>query len=238
MKLIHKLVGSVKRKIVLQILLPLLLTILLFVFAIGYLLAGKLEDDLLVSAEDKAATGTLNLTQSLTTINSLMIHQVETAINIFKSECLNYGEPKIDGTAPLQDITVPKLMFGKENMVMNYKSVDVIKSLAGCTATIFVKDGSDFVRISTNVIKYGVRAIKTKLDPNGKAIKSVAAGEPFYGVVDILGVPYITGYEPIKINDQVIGVWYCGFPISALEQLGKQIASLRILENGFFCPGG
>jgi hypothetical protein len=37
-------------------------------------------------------------------------------------------------------------------------------------------------------------------------------GKAFYGEVPILGVPYITGYEPIRYGSgTVIGIWYVGY---------------------------
>jgi hypothetical protein len=70
------------------------------------------------------------------------------------------------------------------------------------TATIFVmKSGDEYVRVATNVKKDdGSRAVGTILDPKGKAIESIKKGEAFYGEVDILGKPYITGYKPIRIH--------------------------------------
>ena len=45
-----------------------------------------------------------------------------------------------------------------------------------------------------------------------KAIVNVNKGEAFYGEVDILGKPYVTGYDPIKdASGKVIGIWYVGY---------------------------
>jgi hypothetical protein len=50
----------------------------------------------------------------------------------------------------------------------------------GRTATIFVKDGAEFVRVTTNVKRdNGSRAIGTILDPKGKAIGSISKSENF-----------------------------------------------------------
>ena len=67
--------------------------------------------------------------------------------------------------------------------------------------------------MATNVKKDdGSRAIGTILDPKGKAIGSLQRNEPFYGEVDILGKPYITGYEPIwDQSKNVIGIYYVGY---------------------------
>lgn len=81
------------------------------------------------------------------------------------------------------------------------------------TATIFVKNGDEYIRVATNVKKDdGSRAIGTVLDPKGKAIEFIRKGEAFYGEVDILGKPYITGYKPIRDASQnVIGIYYVGY---------------------------
>jgi hypothetical protein len=88
---------------------------------------------------------------------------------------------------------------------------EVVKQAQG-TATIFVKHGDEYVRVATIKQDDGSRAIGTVLDPKGKAIESIRKGEPFYGEADILGKPYITGYEPIRDSSQtVIGIYCVGY---------------------------
>ena len=95
----------------------------------------------------------------------------------------------------------------------NFNLVDDVVKQAQGTATIFVKSGDEYVRVATNVKKDdGSRAIGTILDPKGKAIESIKKNEAFYGEVDILGKPYITGYKPIRDSSQnVIGIYYVGY---------------------------
>jgi hypothetical protein len=82
----------------------------------------------------------------------------------------------------------------------------------GGTATLFAKTGAEYVRVSTNVPKDNGRATGTILDPKGKAIVEIDQGKPFYGEVEILGKPYVTGYEPIKDGaGKVIGIYYVGY---------------------------
>lgn len=128
------------------------------------------------------------------------------AINLFKDETAKLGSPKVEGV---------NLFFGTTKMNGNYEIVDKVKTQFNCTATLFVKKGDSFIRISTNVIKDGNRAVGTPLDPNGKAIAAVKTGEKFSGQVDILGSPYDTIYEPIKDGDSnIVGVYYVGIPLS------------------------
>jgi hypothetical protein len=95
----------------------------------------------------------------------------------------------------------------------NFVLVDEVQKEAGGTATIFVRIGDEFVRVATNVKKDdGSRAIGTILDPKGRAIAAIAKGESYFGEADILGKPYVTGYEPIRdATGNVIGVYYVGY---------------------------
>ncbi|MFH0880013.1 MAG: Cache 3/Cache 2 fusion domain-containing protein [Lentisphaerota bacterium] len=130
---------------------------------------------------------------------------IKEAMGVMKSDAAKLGEPKVDGSS---------LFFGTTKMNGNYELVDALKTHFGCTATFFVKKGDAFIRISTNVLKEGNRAVGTPLDPKGLAIAAIQKGEVFYGVVDILGSQYDTGYEPIKnAAGEIIGVYYIGFPL-------------------------
>jgi hypothetical protein len=61
-------------------------------------------------------------------------------------------------------------------------------------------------------MKEGKRAVGTPLDPAGPAIAAIKQNNPYYGMVDILGKIYDTGYEPIKsASGEVIGIYYIGF---------------------------
>lgn len=91
--------------------------------------------------------------------------------------------------------------------------VGEVQKEKGGTATIFVKSGDEFVRVTTNVKKDdGSRAIGTVLDPKGKAFAAISKDESYFGEADILGKPFITGYEPIRdARNNVIGVYYVGY---------------------------
>jgi hypothetical protein len=139
--------------------------------------------------------------------------KVKNAMHELQSGAEKLGPPKIDGTDTVAGKQVPAIYFGSTKMNNNFDLVDQAVEKAGGTATIFVKSGDEFVRVTTNVKKDdGSRAIGTVLDPKGKAIQSISKNEPFYGEVDILGKPYITGYEPIRDGaNNVIGIYYVGY---------------------------
>jgi hypothetical protein len=122
------------------------------------------------------------------------------------------GVAKIDGTMKLGDKEVPALYFGPRRINGNYDVVDEIKKQSGATATIFVKEGEDFTRVSTNVLTpEGKRGVGTQL-AKAKAYEAVKAGKEFCGDVDVLGTAYRACYHPLKdAAGAVVGVTYVGF---------------------------
>ena len=127
--------------------------------------------------------------------------------------------PKINSSKMIQvegrDVSAPTMKIGRRKVNNSFKAVDAVKKEFGGTATIFVRHGEEFVRISTNVLKDGKRAIGTKLAKNA-AYKTVMKNETFCGEVDILGSKYDTCYKPIKGEldgkaGEIVGIWYVGY---------------------------
>jgi hypothetical protein len=138
---------------------------------------------------------------------------VQSAMQLLKSKAATLGAPSVRGEEAVAGRNLPALHFGTTKMNNNFMLVDEVQKEAGGTASIFVKSGDEFVRLATNVKKDdGSRAIGTVLDPKGKAIAAIARGESYFGEADILGKPYVTGYEPIRdASNNVIGIYYVGY---------------------------
>ena len=132
--------------------------------------------------------------------------KVKEAMTLLKAKLAAYGAPRIEGT---------NLFFGDRKINDDVAAVDAVKDALGVNATVFMKQDAQFIRVSTNVIRDGKRALGTELDPTGPVYPRVSQGESYYGKADILGKPYDTGYEPIlNANKQVIGVYFVGSPIT------------------------
>jgi len=122
------------------------------------------------------------------------------------------GAPKLDGTDTAGEKTVPALFFGARKINNNFDVVDEIRKSTGASATVFVKEGDDFIRVSTNVLTpEGKRGVGTAL-ARAKAYESVSKGEQYCGQVDVLGTPFDACYNPIKDGGgKIVGVSYVGF---------------------------
>ncbi len=134
------------------------------------------------------------------------------AIATLDAKLSKIGAAKLEGSDKAGEKSVSGLYFGARKINNNYDVVDDFKKSTGATATVFVKEGDDFIRVSTNVLTpEGKRGVGTAL-AKAKAYEAVSKGEQFCGAVDVLGTPFDACYNPVKdAAGKVIGVTYVGF---------------------------
>jgi methyl-accepting chemotaxis protein len=218
-----------------RFMLPTVIIVLSVMLLFGWSIGRSFEAEVRSRANQEAEDQVDHVLDSLQTLDSLSSQTVRSAMKVLVREGQQIGAPDIRGSATINGIEVPELRLGEASQVGNFLLVDRVKELTGCTATLFVRRDTSFVRVSTNVLKPdGSRATGTNLDPSGRAFAAIQAGRPFYGVVDILGTPYMTGYEPMRDKSgATIGVWYVGVPLAAVADLGRRISSTQILGSGY-----
>jgi Cache 3/Cache 2 fusion domain len=121
------------------------------------------------------------------------------------------GAPRLEGTENVAGKDVPAIYFGQRKINNNFDVVDAVRKAHQATATIFVKQGDEFVRVSTNVLTpEGKRGVGTQLARNA-AYEAVSKGQQYCGPIDVLGTAFDACYNPIKGADgKVIGVSYIG----------------------------
>ncbi len=121
------------------------------------------------------------------------------------------GAVKVNGTDTSGDKTVPALFFGDRKINNNFDVVDAVRKAHQATATVFVKSGDEFVRVSTNVLTpEGKRGIGTQLARNA-AYEAVNAGKQYCGKIDVLGTAFDACYNPIKDGaGKIVGASYIG----------------------------
>jgi len=121
------------------------------------------------------------------------------------------GAPKLEGSEKIGDKTVPALYFGERKINNNFDIVDSVRKTHSATATVFVRDGDEFVRVSTNVLTpEGKRGVGTQLARN-KAYESIIKGDQYCGPIDVLGTAFDACYNAIKDSGgKIIGASYIG----------------------------
>ncbi|MBL8482732.1 MAG: methyl-accepting chemotaxis protein [Rhodocyclaceae bacterium] len=141
------------------------------------------------------------------------------------------------GTRAASGAASAPLLRNQGKVVNNdFSRVDHFTAATGVTATIFARDGDDFVRIATSVKnEKGERAVGTRLARDHPGYARLLAGEAYTGPAVLFGRDFITRYDPIKSpGGEVIGVLYVGLEVS--EQLAALKDSLRktaVGETGY-----
>ncbi|MCP2075190.1 UNVERIFIED_ORG: methyl-accepting chemotaxis protein [Pseudomonas lini] len=141
---------------------------------------------------------------------------------------------------PDQPVTVagvqtPSLNLGSEVLNNNFKEVDEFKQTTAGVATVFVRSGDDFIRISTSLSKQdGTRAIGTMLDRAGPAYAPVMSGQSYIGRALLFGRFYMSQYTPVRDSSgKVIAVLYVGFDYTDAQNAQfENLKRFRIGQTG------
>ena len=102
-------------------------------------------------------------------------------------------------------------------------------------ATIFVRKGNDFARISTSLKKEdGGRAIGTMLGESHPAHKKLLGGDNYHGIARLFGSWYMTKYTPIKQGHEVVGALFVGTNIDKdIDELVKAVKRIKVGSTGY-----
>ncbi|MFZ2267859.1 MAG: Cache 3/Cache 2 fusion domain-containing protein [Azonexus sp.] len=219
--------ASASKKIVLSLLLSLLL-----------ILGGAVQvlSSYIVSAFDARGRETLrhdvDLIQAMVQTNLLAMSRE--AVQINRGFEMNFP----NGFSLEGSDDDPLLRHGKAEVLNgNFEIVDRFTARTGAVATIFVRKGEDFVRITTSLKKEdGERAVGTSLGRDHPAYAMLLAGKPYVGRASLFGKAFYTSYTPILDREgKLIGASFIGLNITAeLEALKKEIRALKIGETGYY----
>ncbi|CAN7393752.1 Cache 3/Cache 2 fusion domain-containing protein [Trinickia sp. LjRoot230] len=137
----------------------------------------------------------------------------------------------INGTA------TPTFKAGERVLNLDFSIPDQFLDRSGAIATVFARNGDDFVRVTTSLKKQdGSRAIGTLLDRKGPAYALVLAGQTYTGLASLFGKQYITQYRPVTdASKRVIGALFVGVDVGGqIRALQDQIHNLKIGETGHY----
>ncbi len=200
----------------------------------GALIFSRIENQR-ISAEVTVETRQklFGVTQILGVIDSLVIEQSHSAMLLLLDSSSVLGSASLGPTVQVKGKSVPDLLLGEKAQANQYDLVDSVTKIAGGIASLYIKAGDDFVCVSTSDKVENERATGTILDPKGKPIAAIRDGKAFYGMVDILGNPFLMGYEPLRDwKGEVIGILNVGYKVD-INVLYEIIGKSRLMQNGF-----
>lgn len=118
----------------------------------------------------------------------------------------------------------------------NFSKPDEFTRMTGGSATIFMRYGDDFLRVSTSLRKANnERAFGTLLGKKHPGYKILMRGDTYMGPAYLFGRHYMTKYIPFKDKaGQVAGILYVGFNYTkAMKALKEKLTTIKFGETGY-----
>lgn len=151
-------------------------------------------------------------------------------------------------------VSLPIMAIGGNPIVLNDDPdtiepiVDEVKKISGNVVTIFqiMNKQGDLLRISTNVLNNGKRAVGTYIPAkdlggvDNPVIRSILDGRDYTGVALVVNTWYLSAYRPIKDDSgKVIGALFVGIKQENDATLRNTVQNLKVGKNGYaFILGG
>lgn len=215
--------------------LSLILTIIVFaiISSVSYFTAAKVLEEKAMTAVKAQMHSTADLIElEYNSLLSLARRNADVLRAMYPGQFF-----KPDKTVMVLGKPTPALAHEREQINASKSKVDRYSNLTGGNATVFVRDGDDFIRISTSLKKAdGKRALGTYLGKKHPGYAALIAGKEYEGYARLFGKDYMTVYRPITgPQGDIIGILYIGFDISeALTELQSSMNQLQLEETGFF----
>lgn len=142
---------------------------------------------------------------------------------------------RADERVSVGSLQTPALYLGSVRLNNEFTEVDEFQRMTAGVATVFVRDGSEFIRITTSLTKQdGSRALGTVLDHQHPAYQRLLAGQGYVGRAVLFERNYMTQYTPVRDGQgQVIAVLFVGFDYTEAQRLQfSKLAEFRIGSSG------
>jgi methyl-accepting chemotaxis protein len=203
-----------------------------FVTAISYTLMNEAE----LRAEKELASKSQLMVDMMASADSNLRQRVDVLTKAFQSRLV--GQFTLDTTVTeVNGKPAPTLKLDGKVMNMNFSIPDDFTQSTGAVATLFARQGEDFIRVTTSLKNTkGERAIGTLLDRSHPGYKAVLEGKSYTGSAALFGKVYETQYEPIlDEHGKNIGVVFVGLDYSDLEAQFKQTLRNQVIgTSGYF----
>lgn len=181
---------------------------LAFVLLIGYASAQLAQDEALREVSDKTSM----LADTVEIVDADLRKQVAVFARLLNSQFADRFSIDESQSVDVAGERTAVLKNGGATVNLDFSVPDRFTALTGVYATVFVRRGDDFIRVTTSLKKEnGERAIGTLLDRTHPGYRRVMDGQTYVGPAILFGGHYMTQYDPIKSEDgKVVGILYVG----------------------------
>ena len=167
----------------------------------------------LATREEHMASEARLLADQLSTFHGTLRDSTQRLSGLFEKRFNGGLSVRPDQPVTVAGVQTPALLLAGQVLNNNFAEVDEFREMTAGVATLFVRSGEDFVRVSTSLTKQdGSRAIGTLLDRKHPAYSRLLAGQNYVGAAVLFDRSYMTQYTPVRDgNGQVIAVLFVGF---------------------------
>lgn len=195
----------------------------------------SLDESNLTIREEHMGSEARLLADQLNTFHSTLRDSTQRLSGLFEKRFAGGLNLQADKTFTVAGTQTPGLFLGEHALNNDFTEVDEFRRLTGGTATIFVRSGDDFIRVSTSVTKQdGSRAIGTVLDHQSPAYSRLMAGQEYVGKTILFSRNTMTQYSPVRDSGgKIIAVLYVGFDYTDAQNTQfENLKKFRIGKTG------
>lgn len=192
----------------------------------------SLDSANLATREEHLASEARLLADQLSTFHGTLRESTQRLAGLFEKRFSAGLSVHPDEPVTVAGVQTPGLHLGSDVLNNNFAEVDEFKQMTAGVATVFVRSGEEFIRVSTNVTKQdGSRAIGTLLDHANPAYARLMAGQNYVGRALLFERFYMSQYTPVRDSSgKVIAVLYVGFDYTDAQN--AQFANLKRFRIG------
>ncbi|MEA9977403.1 MULTISPECIES: methyl-accepting chemotaxis protein [unclassified Pseudomonas] len=189
----------------------------------------------LVIREEHMASEARLLADQLNTFHSSLRESTLRLSGLFEKRFAGGLSLHPENSVAVAGIQTPGLVSGDRVLNNDFTEVDNFKQMTAGVATIFVRSGDDFIRISTSLSKQdGTRAIGTLLDHKSSAYERLMAGQGYVGRALLFDRYYVTQYTPVRDSSgKIIAALFVGFDYTDAQNTQfENLKNFRIGNTG------
>lgn len=232
-KLVNISRWSIGVKLTIAIFISIALLLVVFFSLINRALIEMAENSAAMEIQEK----TLVVSEMLNTFDKTLYAEVDVYAKVFIDDLGSNLRRDTSRMLIAGGVASPALTGSLGDLNGNLAITDNFTEKIGGVTSIFVRDGDDFVRITTSLKdEQGKRVIGVKMDRTHPGYQILLTGKNYTGYNILYGKQFINRYDPIKdAQGNVIGVVSVGLDFThSSQQLFETIAKLKIGTTGYF----
>lgn len=223
-------VNSINKKF--SILIGITILVLMMIFTI--FMISNINKNLIKELESNLEIQVNNYHQTAQIYNDSLEKNSLILLNVFEKSFLNLRK-KGNRKVKINGVETLALFDGFSRLNENFQPVDHFTKLTGAVSAVYVKDGDEYIRITSSLMnEEGERILLDTIKPSSTTYKNIQNKEKFIGLEEIANKSYMSVYSPIIKNDEIIGALFIGYDFTkGLETLKKKLKEVVIGDTGY-----